>query len=180
MIQESKTNRARKIFIPLLAAEIIWHYVEITLGCAAKNKISATAKLSRAVRTMHTRYKDRREKAMTRQQIEIVQAAAEQFRQECAYTLAVMRSTIYNEINRKYVNQITYTDVRVAALCSIIVLRALRAIPEVISLPDLRELDDIMSAYVSPYDLDVTNNIKALQQILARKLMEAPDMECQI
>lgn len=50
--------------------------------------------------------------------------------------------------------------------------RALRIIPDVVSLPQVKDLDEIMEAFVAPYELDLTQNVELCQKILARRLME--------
>ena len=51
-------------------------------------------------------------------------------------------------------------------------LRALRIVPGVVSLPQVKDLDEIMEAFVAPYELDLTQNVELCQKILARRLME--------
>jgi len=92
-----------------------------------------------------------------------------------------MFCTISNELNYKYVGQpITYQDMRVNALGSIMLLRALRSMPGMARLPKLKDLDEIMDAYVAPYELDLTRNVEICQKVLAKRLAEVPDMECKL
>ena len=84
-----------------------------------------------------------------------------------------MRCTIANALNSKYRGEaISLSELRVNALCSIVMLRALRIIPGVVSLPQVKDLDEIMEAFVAPYELDLTQNVELCQKILARRLME--------
>ena len=84
-----------------------------------------------------------------------------------------MRCTIANALNSKYRGEaISLSELRVNALCSIVMLRALRIIPDVVSLPQVKDLDEIMEAFVAPYELDLTQNVELCQKILARRLME--------
>ena len=69
---------------------------------------------------------------------------------------------------------------RVNALGSIMLLRALRSMPDMARLPKLRDLDEIMDAYVAPYELDLTRNVEVCQKVLAKRLAEVPDMECKL
>lgn len=41
-----------------------------------------------------------------------------------------------------------------------------------VSLPQVKDLDEIMEAFVAPYELDLTQNVELCQKILARRLME--------
>lgn len=92
-----------------------------------------------------------------------------------------MFCTIANELNHKYVGQdILYQEMRVNALGSIMLLRALRSMPDMARLPKLRDLDEIMDAYVAPYELDLTRNVEVCQKVLAKRLAEVPDMECKL
>jgi len=92
-----------------------------------------------------------------------------------------MFCTISHELNYKYFGQpITYQDMRVNALGSIMLLRALRSMPGMARLPKLKDLDEIMDAYVAPYELDLTRNVEICQKVLAKRLAEVPDMECKL
>jgi hypothetical protein len=59
-------------------------------------------------------------------------------------------------------------------------LRALRSMPGMARLPKLKDLDEIMDAYVAPYELDLTRNVEICQKVLAKRLAEVPDMECKL
>ena len=85
--------------------------------------------------------------------------------------IKAMRVT-YNNFVEKSLDRQHRETVREAALCSIVMLRALRIIPGVVSLPQVKDLDEIMEAFVAPYELDLTQNVELCQKILARRLME--------
>lgn len=181
MASKEEKEQLRQIFIPLTAAEIIWDYVDMVLRYCADHKISQTVKLSRAVRALHAAYDAEIGQHLDKLHQDLVRAACDDFKQKFSYDLTVMFCTIANELNYKYAGeQITYQDMRVNALGSIMLLRALRSIPGVARLPKLRDLDEIMDAYVAPYELDLTRNVDLCQKVLAKRLAEVPDMECKI
>lgn len=170
---EEEKAQLRTIFIPLTAAEIIWDYVDKVLRYCADNRISQTIKLSRAVKTMHAAYEDEISRSLDR--------ACDEFKQRFSYDLTVMFCTIANELNHKYVGHgVSHEEMRVNALGSIMLLRALRTVPGVVSLPRLKHLDEIMDAYVAPYELDLSANVDNCQKILARRLAEVPEIEVNI
>ncbi|WP_295343158.1 hypothetical protein [uncultured Prevotella sp.] len=122
---------------------------------------------------MRVTYNNFVEKSLDRQHRENVREAAKAFQQQNAYNLTVMRCTIANALNSKYRGEaISLSALRVNALCSIVMLRALRIVPGVVSLPQVKDLDEIMEAFVAPYELDLTQNVELCQKILARRLME--------
>lgn len=181
LTNEQQKLELRKIFIPLTAAEIIWDYVDRVLRYCADHRISETMKLSRAVKKLHESYDDFIRRNLDWQHRELVRAACEDFKQAFSYDLTVMFCTISNELNYKYVGQhITYQDMRVNALGSIMLLRALRSMPGMARLPKLKDLDEIMDAYVAPYELDLTRNVEICQKVLAKRLAEVPYMECKL
>lgn len=160
-MEQNNREAARSVFISLTAAEVIWGYVDSTL------------KLCRAIKAMRVTYNNFVEKSLDRQHRENVREAAKAFQLHNAYNLTVMRCTIANALNSKYRGEaISLSELRVNALCSIVMLRALRIIPGVVSLPQVKDLDEIMEAFVAPYELDLTQNVELCQKILARRLME--------
>lgn len=172
-MEQNNREAARSVFISLTAAEVIWGYVDSTLKICADNRISVTLKLCRAIKAMRVTYNNFVEKSLDRQHRENVREAAKAFQLHNAYNLTVMRCTIANALNRKYRGEaISLSELRVNALCSIVMLRALRIIPGVVSLPQVKDLDEIMEAFVAPYELDLTQNVELCQKILARRLME--------
>lgn len=178
---EEEKAQLRTIFIPLTAAEIIWDYVDKVLRYCADNRISQTIKLSRAVKTMHAAYEDDISRSLDRAHRQVVRKACDEFKQRFSYDLTVMFCTIANELNHKYVGHgVSHEEMRVNALGSIMLLRALRTVPGVVSLPRLKHLDEIMDAYVAPYELDLSANVDNCQKILARRLAEVPEIEVNI
>lgn len=122
---------------------------------------------------MRVTYNNFVEKSLDRQHRENVRETAKAFQQQNAYNLTVMRCTIANALNSKYRGEaISLSALRVNALCSIVMLRALRIVPGVVSLPQVKDLDEIIEAFVAPYELDLTQNVELCQKILARRLME--------
>ena len=180
-VSNEEKAQLRTIFIPLTAAEIIWDYVDKVLRYCADHKVSDTVKLSRAVKALRASYDEFLAKHLDRRHRELVRAACDDFKQKFSYDLTVMFCTIANELNHKYVGEdISYEEMRVNALGSIMLLRALRSIPGMARLPKLKDLDEIMDAYVAPYELDLTRNVEICQKVLAKRLAEVPDMECKI
>ena len=178
---EEEKAQLRTIFIPLTAAEIIWDYVDKVLRYCADNRISQTIKLSRAVKSLRSAYNDDIGRSLDRAHQEVVRKACDEFKRRFSYDLTVMFCTIANELNHKYVGQgVIHEEMRVNALGSIMLLRALRSVPGVVSLPKLKSLDEIMDAYVAPYELDLTANVDNCQKILARRLAEVPEIEVNI
>lgn len=181
MASKEEKAQLRQIFIPLTAAEIIWDYVDKVLRYCADHKISETVKLSRAVKALRASYDAELDRHLDRRHRYLVRAACDDFKQNFSYDLTVMFCTIANELNHKYVGQdIVYQEMRVNALGSIMLLRALRSMPDMARLPKLRDLDEIMDAYVAPYELDLTRNVEVCQKVLAKRLAEVPDMECKL
>lgn len=161
-MEQNNREAARSVFISLTAAEVIWGYVDSTLKICADNRISVTLKLCRAIKAMRVTYNNFVEKSLDRQHRENVREAAKAFQLHNAYNLTVMRCTIANALNSKYRGE----------AISLSELRALRIIPGVVSLPQVKDLDEIMEAFVAPYELDLTQNVELCQKILARRLME--------
>ena len=161
-MEQNNREAARSVFISLTAAEVIWGYVDSTLKICADNRISVTLKLCRAIKAMRVTYNNFVEKSLDRQHRENVREAAKAFQLNNAYNLTVMRCTIANALNSKYRGE----------AISLSELRALRIIPGVVSLPQVKDLDEIMEAFVAPYELDLTQNVELCQKILARRLME--------
>lgn len=161
-MEQNNREAARSVFISLTAAEVIWGYVDSTLKICADNRISVTLKLCRAIKAMRVTYNNFVEKSLDHQHRENVREAAKAFQQQNAYNLTVMRCTIANALNSKYRGEVI----------SLSELRALRIIPGVVSLPQVKDLDEIMEAFVAPYELDLTQNVELCQKILARRLME--------
>lgn len=92
-----------------------------------------------------------------------------------------MFCTIANELNRKYAGEgVSYEEMRVNALGSIMLLRALRTIPGIARLPKMRNLDEIMEAYVAPYELDISRNVEVCQKVLAKRLAGIGDLEVNV
>ena len=173
----------RKIFIPLTAAEVIWDYVDKTLAYCAENRIDETKKLSRAVRTLHASYDDYVSRFLDRRHVEVVELACAQFKQQFSYDLTVMLCSIANELNYKYAKQhrqIVHEPMRVTALCSIMLLRSLRCLPDMAIPQKLQSLDAIMEAYAAPYELDLTRNIELCQRGLTKCLAEVAEMEINV
>ena len=158
-MEQNNREAARSVFISLTAAEVIWGYVDSTLKICADNRISVTLKLCRAIKAMRVTYNNFVEKSLDRQHRENVRETAKAFQQQNAYNLTVMRCTIANALNSKYRGEA-------------ISLSALRLVPGVVSLPQVKDLDEIMEAFVAPYELDLTQNVELCQKILARRLME--------
>lgn len=158
-MEQNNREAARSVFISLTAAEVIWGYVDSTLKICADNRISVTLKLCRAIKAMRVTYNNFVEKSLDRQHRENVRETAKAFQQQNAYNLTVMRCTIANALNSKYRGEA-------------ISLSALRIVPGVVSLPQVKDLDEIMEAFVAPYELDLTQNVELCQKILARRLME--------
>lgn len=170
---ESNNEQLRQIFIPLVAAEIIWDYVDKAHTYCAQNRVSETVKLTRAIKAMHQSYNEYVAKSLDRQHRDNVRAAADRFTAENAYHLTVMYCTLSNEMHKAHIGEeIKHEELRVISLCSMALLRALRIVPGVIALPKLKDLDEIMEAYVSPFEIDLTQNVEILQKVLARKLLE--------
>lgn len=161
-MEQNNREAARSVFISLTAAEVIWGYVDSTLKICADNRISVTLKLCRAIKAMRVTYNNFVEKSLDHQHRENVREAAKAFQLNNAYNLTVMRCTIANALNSKYRGE----------AISLSELRALRIIPGVVSLPQVKDLDEIMEAFVAPYELDLTQNVELCQKILARRLME--------
>lgn len=74
--------------------------------------------------------------------------------------------------NREAARSVFISLTAAEVICSIVMLRALRIVPGVVSLPQVKDLDEIMEAFVAPYELDLTQNVELCQKILARRLME--------
>lgn len=166
-MEQNNREAARSVFTSLTAAEVIWGYVDSTLKICADNRISVTLKLCRAIKAMRVTYNNFVEKSLDRQHRENVRETAKAFQQQNAYNLTVMRCTIANALNSKYRGE----------AISLSALRALRIVPGVVSLPQVKDLDEIMEAFVAPYELDLTQNVELCQKILARRLMEIEDTE---
>lgn len=168
----SQENIVRFIFIPLTAGELIWEYIGNVKQFCADNKVEATKGLSRALTALRKAYQDECGKHLDRRHMEEVNSACSKFKEEFSYQLIVLQCSIANELNYKYAKQggVSHEPVRVNALCAIMILRALKSIPEMVITEKLLCLDEILEAYVAPYELDMSNNIKACQSILSRCL----------
>lgn len=174
-------EQPREIFIPLATGELIWDYVDKVLRYCADNRISDTVKLSRAVKTLHAAYDAELAKFLDREHLKVLDLACSSFKQQFSYDLTVMFCTIANELNRKYAGEgVSYEEMRVNALGSIMLLRALRTIPGIARLPKMRNLDEIMEAYVAPYELDISRNVEVCQKVLAKRLAGIGDLEVNV
>lgn len=171
-------EQLREIFIPLATGELIWDYVDRVLRYCADHRISETIKLSRAVKALHASYDAELAKFLDRAHLDVLDLTCRAFKEQFSYDLTVMFCTIANELNYKYAGEgVSHEDLRVNALGSIMLLRALRTIPDVAALPKMRNLDEIMEAYVAPYELDISRNVEICQKVLAKRLAGLADME---
>lgn len=179
MTEEERT--ARRILVPLIAASILWQYADEVVSYCAARRLSHTAKLSRQVRQLRRDYDDYMRQHLDQFHRDVVNAAGEDFKNTFGTDLLIMFCTISNELNRKYVGvEIQDLDMRVKALCAITLRRALHTMPEMVHLPKIYELDQLLSAYVSPFELDLSDNVATMQKILAKRLSAVPDMQCRL
>lgn len=174
-------DNIRRIFTALAAAELIWDYADRILRYCAAAKISELAKVSREVKAVRAHYDSNLTHNFCARSREVLAMACQQFKQEYRRDLTIMFCTVSNEMGRKYAGQhIPHKDMRVYASCCITLIHALRAIPNMPCIPELDELGRIMVRYVTPYELDITRNVDLCRTILAQRLAEAPDMECEV
>lgn len=179
MTANEEKEQLKAVFISLTAAEIVWGYVDQVLRYCADNRLSGTIKTSREVKRLRSYYDEYTARNMAPQGKRIVRAACKDFGDNFGYDLLVMYHSIANELYRKYAGQdVSHAEMRTNALCSIMLLQALRAIPGMARLPYQRELCELMRNYVKPYELDLTQNVERCQTILARRLAQVPNMEC--
>ena len=178
---ERDAHNARRIFIPLATASIIWGYVDEVLSYCAAHKLRDVAKLSREVKQLRQDYDAFLAHHLDKVHRDLADAAAADFRELFAYDLLVMYCTLSNELSRKYAGvNIPHDEMRVRALCGVVLRRALFALPEMVDLPGLHKLDKLLTAYVAPFEMDLTGQVETLKKILAKRLAAVPDMECKI
>lgn len=180
MAKEQDLAQVRRIFIPLTAGELIWGYVERVRQYCADHRIEATKGLSRALKALHEAYDYEVRQHLDRRHLEVVELACNRFKEEFSYELLVLQCSIANELNHKYVTHggVSDEDVRVFSLCALMVLRALQDIPDMVVPQKLAALDDeILEAYIAPYELDLSQNIKTCKIILTRCLSKIDLLE---
>lgn len=178
---DEERAEVRRIFIPLTVGELVWEYVDKVRKYCADNKIEATKGLSRALQALHKSYDDEISRNLDRRHVGVVEQACDKFKQEFSYELTVMYCSIANDLNYQYAGKGGVSDepVRVYALCALMLLHALRDLPGLVIPRKLRALDadEILEAYVAPYELDLTRNIEICRKVLARKMAEIDQME---
>lgn len=177
-IKPEEKARLRKIFISLVAADLVWLYVDKILRYCGDHKLSAYQKRSRSVRALRAEYEEFLARNFDPRHKEIVGWAVLDFRENYTYELWVLSCTLSNEMYHKYVGQsIEHENMRIDALCCVTLLRALFSMRDVVYLPKLHELEKLIAGYYAPYDLDLTRNVELCRHTMARRLESVPEME---
>ena len=177
-IKPDEKARLRKIFISLVAADLVWQYVDKILRYCADHKLSAYQKRSRSVRALRDEYNAFLDRNFNPKHKEIVRWALLDFGDHFRYELTVMSCTLANEMYHKHNGKpIDHDSMRIDALSSVTLLRALFSMQDVVYLPKLHELEKLISGYNAPYDIDLTRNVELCRKTMATRLESVPEME---
>lgn len=170
-------------FTPLIITEVAWHYAFKVLDYAAREHISETKKLSRAVKALREKYLSECKKDLDCAHIEKMEKASELFIKSCGNDFLIIFYSLNNELKRKWPD-LEYLDMRVDAGIAIIMLQMLkehsRRMDELMAkklggeVPAYRNpinesLRDCMDAYMSPAEFKFEGNVRLSMQIIQKK-----------
>lgn len=170
-------EKLRKVFISLVAADLVWVYVDRILDYCAHHKLGAMQKRSRDVRALRAKYDDYLARVFDPRHKTLVRSACKDFGETFSYDLTVMSYTLANAMYKQHGGDIPHDSMRIDALCCCVLLRALFTMREMAYLPTLKELERLVSGYVEPYALDLTYNVENCRKIMAKRLATVPEME---
>ena len=179
-IQSNDTERAklRKVFISLVAADLVGLYVDRILDYCASHKLGTMQKRSREVRALRAKYDDYLARVFDPRHKTLVRSACKDFAETFSYDLTVMSCTLANAMYKQHVGKaIDHDSMRADALCCCVLLRALFTMRDMAYLPTLKELERLVSGYAEPYAVDLTENVEACRKIMAKRLAGVPEME---
>lgn len=179
-IQSNDTERAklRKVFISLVAADLVWSYVDRILAYCASHKLGTMQKRSRDVRALRAKYDDYLAHVFDPRHKTLVRSACKDFAKTFSYDITVMSCTLANAMYKQHVGKaIDHDSMRADALCCCVLLRALFTMRDMAYLPTLKELERLVSGYAEPYAVDLTENVEVCRKIMAKRLAAVPEME---
>lgn len=177
-VNNTEREKLRKVFISLVAADLVWVYVDRILDYCARHKLGAMQKRSRDVRALRAKYDDYLARVFDPRHKTLVRSACKDFADTFSYDLTVMSCTLANEMYKKYVGRdIDHDSMRIDAMCCCVLLRALFTMREMVYLPTLKELECLISGYSEPHVVDLTDNVEICRKIMAKRLAGVPEME---
>lgn len=170
-------------FVPLIITEVAWKYAYMVLDYAAKERISETKKLSRAVKALREKYLSDCRKDLDRIHMEKMEKASDMFVKSCGNDFSILFFSLSNELNKRWPD-LKYFDMRVYAGMAIIMLQLLKEhskrMDELMSKRlglDVQvyrnqindSLMDCMDAYMSPAEFKFDSNVSLSMQIIRKK-----------
>lgn len=176
-VNNTEREKLRKVFISLVAADLVWVYVDRILDYCASHKLGAMQKRSRDVRALRTKYDDYLARVFDPRHKVLVRSACKDFAKSFSYDLTVMSCTLANAMYKQHGADIPHDGMRIDALCCCVLLRALFTMQDMAYLPTLKELERLVSGYCEPYALDLTYNVENCRKIMAKRLAGVPEME---
>ena len=112
-------------FVPLVVAEIAWHYAFKVLNYCGKYKIQDTKELTRAIRTLREHYRWMLSETLDFEHLRKVADETRKLMDNISSDMQILWFTVSNEIKLRYPN-IEYEDMRVDAMISIMLLKYYR------------------------------------------------------
>lgn len=170
-------------FTPLIITEVAWKYAYIVLDYAAKERISETKKLSRAVKALREKYLSDCRKDLDRTHLEKMEKSSDMFVKSCGNDFLILYYSLRNELKKQWPD-LEYLDMRTYAGIAIIMLQLLKEhskrMDELMTsklggeVPVYRNpingsLKDCMDAYMSPAEFKFEGNVRLSMQIIQKK-----------
>jgi len=171
-------------YTPLIITEVAWHYAFEVLKVAAKNRISETKKLSRAIKAMREKYISDCRKDLDIKHIEKMQNAGEDFICKARNDFAILHYSISNQL-LKDSPDLPFIDMRSDACIVIILLELLKEhnarMNKVISeklkeeIPPINNpindaLRECMDAFVSPAKFEWSQHVATSMKIMQKHI----------
>lgn len=112
-------------FVPLMIADMAWHYVDKVMKYCADRRISEVKKLGRAIKEVRQKYMDSLNQDLDFKHIENVQQHSNMFMNEFAKDFTIFWFQVNGAIKREYPNM-EYSDMRTDACCCIFMIDFLK------------------------------------------------------
>lgn len=170
-------------FVPIIIAEVAWHYAISTIKKAAEYRIEETKKLSRSVKMLRDKYLAECSKDLDKSHLERMVRVSDKFIASCGNDFTLLWFSVNNELKRHW-SDIAYQDMRTEAVISMVLLQMLKehnkSMDELMSKKLDREvpsykhpiedaLYDCMDAFVSPCSIKYEGNVRTSMQIISKK-----------